>query len=238
MKYKLANRFEKDFIRENIMGPNPAKLLEETLALYPLEAGATVLDLGCGRGVTSIMLAKEYGLRVFATDLWIEATENYKRFAEAGLTREQIVPIHADARELPYAEEFFDAAVSIDAYHYFGLDEGYLGRHLLPLVKHGGLLLFVVPGFHRDVHANLPPELLLSWSREDLDTLHDCDHWRAVISATNGVEVLSICEMESFKECWRDWLETDNEYAVGDRPSMQAGAGRLMNFVLIALRRL
>ncbi len=240
MQYKLATKFDKDFLKENIMGPNPAKLLEEALTLFPLEAGGTVLDLGCGRGVTSIMLAKEYGLRVFATDLWITATDNFRRFTKAGLTREQIVAIHADAHELPYAEEFFDAAVCIDSYQYFGLDPEYLGKHLLPLVKHGGKLILLAPGFRKDVHENLPPELLLSWTPEALDTIHDCEHWRKVISATEGIEILALQELdrEHFDECWKEWLDTDNEYAVGDRASMNAGAGDWMNFVLIALRRL
>ena len=240
MQYQLATKFDKDFLKENIMGPNPAKLLEETLALYPLKAGSTVLDLGCGRGVTSIMLAKEYGLRVFATDLWISATDNFERFNAAGLTREQIVPIHADAHEMPYAEEFFDAAVSIDSYQYFGLDPEYLGKYLLPLVKRGGNLILLVPGFRKDVHDHMPPELLLSWRPEDLDTIHDCDHWRRVVSATSGIEILTVEELsrEHFDECWQEWLDTDNEYAVGDRASMNAGAGKWMNFVLIALKRL
>ena len=239
MQYKLATKFDESFIKENSMGPNPAKLLEESLAHYPLEAGSIVLDLGCGRGITSIMLAKEYGLRVFATDLWIPATENFQRFTAARLTREQIVPIHADAHEMPYADEFFDAVVSIDSYQYFGLEPDYLGKHLLPLVKHGGKLILLVPGFRKDVHDNFPPELLLSWTPEALDTIHDCAHWRSVISATEGIEILAIQELERehFDECWREWLETDNEYAVGDRASMNAGAGNWMNFVLIALKK-
>ena len=237
MQYKLATKFDKDFLKENIMGPNPAKLLEEALMLFPLEAGGTVLDLGCGRGVTSIMLAKEYHQRVFAVDLWINATENWQRFLAEGLTREQIVPIHEDAHELPFADEFFDAVVSIDAYHYFGLDKAYLGKHLLPLVKPGGWLLFVVPGFHQDVHDNFPQELLLNWSAEDLDTIHDANYWRDVMLATEGIEIVSIEEMESNEECWQDWLATDNEYAVMDRVPMNAGAGKYMNFISIALRK-
>lgn len=237
MNYPRANRMNPDLIKHNIMGPNPAKLLEELLNKFPLEPGQTVMDLGCGQGVTSIMLVKEYGLKVFAVDLWISASENWQRFRKEGLTREQIVPIHEDAHQLPFADEFFDAVVSIDSYHYFGLDKAYLGKHLLPLVKPGGYLLLVVPGFHRDVHADIPKELLLTWSAEDLDTIHDAGYWRDVISATEGVEILAIEEMESNENCWEDWLATDNEYAVMDRVPMNAGAGKYMNFVAIALKK-
>ena len=238
MNYPRANRLDPILIKENIMGPNPAKLLEELLERFPLEPGQTIMDLGCGQGVTSIMLAKEYHQRVFAVDLWISASENWQRFLAQGLTNQQIVPIHEDARELPFAENFFDAVVSIDSYHYFGLDKTYLGKHLLPLVKPGGWLLFVVPGFHHDVHANIPKEMLLSWSPEDLDTLHDADYWRDVISATEGVDIISIDEMESNEECWQEWLDTENEYAVMDRAAMNAGAGKYMNFVAIALKKM
>ncbi len=237
MQYKKANRFDQSFLKENIMGPNPAKLLEELLEAYPIPANSTVLDLGCGRGVTSIMLAKEYGLRVFAADLWISATDNWNRFRQFGLTDREIVPIHAEAHDLPFADEFFDVIVSIDSYHYYGLDKEYLGKHLLPLVKPGGWLLFVVPGFHKDIHDNIPEEMLLSWSAEDLDTLHDADYWKDILSATEGVEIVSISEMAHCLECWQDWLETDNEYAVNDRKAMNAGAGAYMNFLAIALRR-
>lgn len=38
---------------------------------------------------------------------------------------DRVIPIHADANELPYADEYFDAIVSIDAYHYFGTGKVY-----------------------------------------------------------------------------------------------------------------
>jgi cyclopropane fatty-acyl-phospholipid synthase-like methyltransferase len=237
MNYPLSEKYSLEFLRENIMGPNPIKLLEELFQRERPIEGSVVLDLGCGRGVTSIFMAKEYGLRVFATDLWVSATENKQRFDAMGLTIDQIIPIHAEAHELPYADEFFDAVVSVDSYHYFGLDKEYLGKFLLPLVKHGGKLYLIVPGMKKDLHADLPPEMLVTWSAEDLDTIHDAAHWRGVLEQTTGVEIEEIYELEGNDECWRDWLACDNPYAVSDRKPMEAGAGKYMNMLAIILRR-
>ena len=237
MNYPKANKMDQNLIQNYSMGPNPAKLLEELMNRFPLEPGQTIMDLGCGQGVTSIMLAKEYALRVFAVDLWISASENWQRFVAQGLTNGQIVPVHEDAHTLPFAENFFDAVVSVDSYHYFGLDKAYLGKHLLPLVKPGGWILLVVPGFHHDIHADIPKEMLTSWSAEDLDTIHDAVYWRDVIEATEGIEIISIEEMESNEECWQDWLKMENEYAIMDRAAMNAGAGKYFNFISIALKK-
>lgn len=46
-----------------------------------------------------------------------------------GLARD-VLPVHADACDLPFAEEVFDAVTCIDAYNYFGRDESYLGQRL------------------------------------------------------------------------------------------------------------
>ena len=237
MEYTRSNRYDINLVREKIMGPNPIKLEEELLADHRIPQGATVMDLGSGQGLTSVFLVKEYGFRVFAADLWSNPTENKRFFDQMGLTTEQIIPIHADANDLPFAEEFFDAVISTDSYHYFGRDPEYLGKHLLPFVKHGGYLYIVVPGMKKDCHDNLPAELLLSWTPDELDYLHDTTYWTNIICQTEGIEILSIYEMESNEEVWNDWLACDNEYARGDRKSMEAGGGRYLNFVAIVLQR-
>ena len=43
--------------------------------------------------------------------------------------------------------------------------------------------------------------------------------------------------MVSNEEVWADWLRQENPYAVGDRKSMGAGAGKYLNFVKIVLRK-
>lgn len=49
--------------------------------------------------------------------------------------------------------------------------------------------------------------------------------------------MISVSEMESNEDVWADWLAQDNEYAVGDRKTMEAGGGKYLNFVAIVLRK-
>ena len=143
-----------------------------------IKAGSIVMDLGSGQGITSVFLAKEYGFKVYATDLWSDAEENRKFFAEMGLTDDQIIPVKVDATDLKYEKEFFDAVVSTDSYNYFGRDEKYLDEKLLPFVKKGGYIYIVVPGMKKDCHNNIPKVLLLSWTPEQLDYIHDIEYWK------------------------------------------------------------
>lgn len=73
------------FLNENMMGPNAWLVAEELTADLSLKNGMRVLDLGCGRGLTSVFLAEKFGVQVFAVDLWTSATENYDRFKQAGV---------------------------------------------------------------------------------------------------------------------------------------------------------
>lgn len=237
MRYVKSEKYNTPALQAKIMGPNPIKLEEELLLDHQIPAHAVVCDLGSGQGLTSVFLAKEYGFTVYAADLWSDPAENRAFFDAMGLDRRQIIPVKADATDLPFEKDFFDAVVSTDSYNYFGRDERYLDDKLLPFVKPGGLVYIAIPGMKRDCHDHLPEELLLSWTPEQLDYMHDVDYWRDIVSQCRGAEVLSMREMESNDEVWADWLAQDNEYAVGDRKSMEAGGGKYLNFIAIVLRK-
>ena len=237
MKYLLSEKYNTPELQSKIMGPNPLKLQEELLLGCKIKKGEKVCDLGSGQGLTSVMLAKEYGFKVYACDLWSDPKDNEKFFESMNLSKEQIIPVKADACALPFEKEFFDAVVSTDSYNYFGRDEKYLDEKLLPFVKSGGLIYIAIPGMKKDLHSNLPPVLLLSWNEEQLDYLHDVNYWRTLVEKAEGCEVLEVSEMESNGEVWADWLKQDNEYARGDRKTMEAGGGELLNFIKIVLRK-
>lgn len=237
MVYTRSKAYDTPELRRMIMGPNPVKLEEELLLDHKIPENAVVCDLGSGQGLTSVFLAKEYGFTVYAADLWSDPAENRAFFDRMGLPHDRIFPVKADAAALPFEKEFFDAVVSTDSYNYFGRDERYLDEKLLPFLKHGGYVYIAIPGMKKDCHDHLPEELLLSWTPEQLEYMHDAAYWQDMVNRSKDAEVLSVREMESNEEVWADWLAQDNEYAVGDRKAMEAGGGKYLNFLAIVLRK-
>ena len=237
MNYPRSEKYQTPELLSKIMGPNPIKLEEELLLDCAIPQGSRVCDLGSGQGLTSVFLAKEYGFTVYAADLWSDPEENRLFFRRMGLRDDQIIPVKADATDLPFEENFFDGIISTDSYNYFGRDPAYLDQKLLPFVKPGGYVYIAIPGMKRDCHQHLPKELLLSWTPEQLEYMHDAAYWRRMVSQCHGADALAVEEMQSNDEVWADWLRQDNEYAVGDRKAMEAGGGKYLNFIRIVLRR-
>lgn len=237
MKYIKSEKYNTPELMKMIMGPNPIKLEEELLQEHKIPENAVVCDLGSGQGLTSVFLAKEYGFTVYAADLWSDPAENRKFFDSMGVSPDKLIPVKADATDLPFEKDFFDAIVSTDSYNYFGSDESFLDKKLLPFVKSSGYIYIAIPGMKKDCHDKLPPELLLSWTPKQLEYMHDVKYWTDMVSKCAGAEVISVNEMESNDEVWADWLKQDNEYAVGDRKSMEAGGGKYLNFISIVLRK-
>ena len=237
MKYELSKKYCTENLMKKIMVPTPIKLVEEIMQCHTIKKGAVVCDLGSGQGLTSVFLAKEYGFKVYASDLWSDPDVNQKFFAEMGLTKDEIIAFKADAENLDFDKNFFDAVVSTDSYNYFGRNEKYLDEKLLPYVKNGGYIYISIPGMKKDCHDNLPKELLLSWTPEQLEYMHDVEYWKNIVSQCKGADVIEVSEMESNDEVWADWLKQENEYAVDDRKSMEAGGGKYLNFIKIVLQK-
>jgi cyclopropane fatty-acyl-phospholipid synthase-like methyltransferase len=229
------NKLDFAFLKENMMGPNAVMIMEEMTQTLKLKKGMRVLDLGCGRGLTSIYLAKNFDVTVFATDLWIAASENYQRFLSLGLD-DRIIPIHAEAHDLPFAEEYFDLAVCVDAYHYFGHEPDYLAKHLAPLVRKGGEIAVAVPGLKKDFEEGAVPREMQPFWQENMN-LYSCQWWERLWQASEITRTKECREMKCCREAWDDWLLCDNEYARRDIDMMKAEGGKYFNIVYISATR-
>ena len=202
---------------ETMMGPNSIRILAELFDKYPLQLAPDdrILDLGCGTGLTSLVIAKETGAKVFANDLWISAEENGKRFVEWGVG-EQITPICEDANNLHFEKKQFRALISIDSYHYFAGSKGFFQEKILPFMKDNGVALIGIPGL-KDEYTGRAQELLSDWLGDDSDLFKNPKCWRELIGHSDRIETVETWEMDCFNEAWGDWLATDNQFARGDR---------------------
>jgi len=241
--YPKTETYDVNWIEKNWMGPNPLWLLEDLCEHMDLCPGMKVLDMGCGKGITSVFLAKEYGVTVFANDLWIGATENQRRFEEAGVA-DKVFPIHADAHALPYAEGFFDAAVAIDSYYYFGASETYFTDVFSKLVKPGGQFGIVVPGLKREYEKGYPETLAKLWIPE-LFTFHSKEWWRTLWEKTGLCEITACYDLDDPKAIWQPWAEWslenfDKEWGEGgdfDMKFLEADTENDIALIALAARK-
>lgn len=236
-EFPRSARYEPEWMLANLMGPNAVCLIEALTARMGLRPGMRVLDMGCGRAISSIFLAREFGVQVWATDLWIAASDNWARIREAGLAG-QVFPIGAEAHALPFADGFFDAAVSADAYHYFGTDDLYL-RYFARFVRPGGELGIVVPGLREEFAGNVTAHLAPYWE-PDFWSFHSPDWWRAHWERSGTVAVAVADRVPRGWEHWLRWLEVAaaHGYPSSEREAemVRADAGRHLGFARLVAR--
>ena len=234
-RFPLANQYDAGWLRELDMGPNPLWMLEDLLADVPLRRGMRVLDLGCGRGATSVFLAEQVGVEVWAVDLWIDADENARRFAVRGLEG-SVHAVQADARSLPFDDGAFDAIVCIDAYEYFGTDVHALPG-LLRVLAPGGRIGVATPSIRAELRelGRIPAHIreVVGWEALAWPT---AAAWRFLWEQTGLVEVTA----REQEDGAADWLRWTRFTATGSPDSdavirmLEADAGELLTFALVA----
>jgi cyclopropane fatty-acyl-phospholipid synthase-like methyltransferase len=219
-----------EFLKDNMMGPNAMRIAEEMASFLNIERDMRILDLGCGCGLSTLMLVQKYGVTVFAADLWVSPSENYERFQSIGID-DKAIPISVDATKgLPFAHGYFDVLFSVDAYHYFGRAPEMLPS-LIPYVKKGGYIAVAIPGWKIDLADGVPNELKQFFSIEDAETFQTADWWRTLWSKADGIEIMDCREMACCKQAWDEWLTSSNPYAVEDRGIMEAEQGKYFSMI-------
>jgi SAM-dependent methyltransferase len=215
-------------------GANSLWLTEWLTTALDLRPGMRVLDLGCGRAASSIFLRREFGVQVWATDLWFNVSENIQRIRDAGV-EDGVFPIHADARSLPFATEFFDALVSIDSFVYYGTDDLYL-NYVARFVKPGAPVGIAGAGLMREIEGSLPDHLR-EWWTPDLWCLHSAPWWRRHWERTGIMDIDLADTMPDGWQRWLDWLRLiapDNEVEI---KALEADRGSHLGYVRLVGRR-
>lgn len=221
------------------MGPHPLWLLEDLARDLDLRPGMRVLDLGSGKGATSVFLAREYGVQVWAVDLWVSPEEAAATFEAQGVA-DQVTALQAEAHALLFAAGTFDAIVCIDAYEYFGTADGYLA-YLTKFLKPGGQLGIATPAMKTEIRelGRIPAHIKQCVGWEAI-AWHTAEWWRFQWAITELVDVTSARLQESGWQDWLLWAQVCAEHT--GQPSstiamLTADQGEYLSFALVTARK-
>ncbi|QJW46310.1 methyltransferase domain-containing protein [bacterium BFN5] len=226
----MSSQNNLEFLKVTMMGPNAMRVAEELASFLTVNENMRILDLGCGSGLSTLLLTQKYGSRVFAADLWISPSENYERFKSIGID-DKAVPISVDAtKRLPFAHGYFDLLFTVDAYHYFG-DTAEMLPTLIPFVKKGGYIAVAIPGLKYEFGKNVPDDMQPFWNSEMERTLHSLDWWKDLWKKAENIEMVDSREMACCEQAWKEWLTGYHLVVAEDIKMMEAESGKYFNLI-------
>jgi arsenite methyltransferase len=120
-------------------------ITQQTLALMNLKPGERVLDLGCGAGWASRLLARA----VSSTDkpgqvIGLDVSDEMIRRARAASSNyENLMFVVGSAQQIPWEENFFDKVLSVESFYYYGDQEGALDELFRVLAPKGELFILI-----------------------------------------------------------------------------------------------
>ena len=218
--FPKATQYDQQWVRQHSMGENVLYNLESLTSVLPLAPGMRVLDLGCGKGISSVFLAKEFQLQVWAVDEAISPTETLLRVREADCEN-LVFPLQLDARNLCFPEEYFDAVIVVDSYTYFGTDEKYL-PYISRFIKPGGYLAIADVCFTREIDSlRQVPAFLRKDYQHFWYYIHTVGWWRKLWEKTGLMDILTAEELPAAPLIREEYIQ-DYQHAYHKDPFAKA----------------
>jgi len=121
-------------------------ITEKTIQLMDLRPGERVLDLGCGAGWATRLLARLVGEgpEGFGQVIGVDVSDEMIRRARATSTDfENILYVWGSAQQIPWEENFFDKVLSVESFYYYPDQERALAELFRVMAPHGRLFILI-----------------------------------------------------------------------------------------------
>jgi arsenite methyltransferase len=118
----------------------------KTIRLMDLSPGERVLDLGCGSGWATRLLARLVadGPEGFGQVVGIDVSDEMIRQARAASKEfENILYVWGSAQQIPWEENFFDKVLSVESFYYYPDQERALAELFRVMAPHGRMFILI-----------------------------------------------------------------------------------------------
>lgn len=225
-QYPELEGYSRQACYQDFFGGGGLYLAVQMLRTLRLKPDDIVLDLGCGKGATSVFLAKHYGVRVVALDLWTSAELLHKKFTGEGYTG-CISAIQMDATQpLPFPENHFDAIFCMNSFNFYGGNEAFL-KHLLKHLKPEGQLCIgseALSAEFTDEQISNPPAVYsfklpppnehVDVFEDDFKKQHTSAWWEELLQASGLFKIECSYEVRDADVIYEELVHYEHEYKI------------------------
>ena len=158
--YKLIIDLHKNAVRQGPGGEAETKRAME-LAMIDRSRPLKIVDIGCGTGASTLVLARESNARITAVDFLPEFLDELQSRASIQGVIDKITTLACSMDSLPFSDEEFDVIWSEGAVYNIGFEAGIsLWKRFL---KPGGMIILSEITW---LSATRPPDLQAYWDKE------------------------------------------------------------------------
>jgi len=131
-------------------------ITEKTIRRMELRAGERVLDLGCGAGWATRLLARLVGEgpEGFGQVVGLDVSDEMVRRARAASRDfENILYVWGSSEQIPWEENYFDKVLSVESFYYYADQDRALAELFRVMAPRGRL--FILINLYKDNHYSL-----------------------------------------------------------------------------------
>ena len=146
------DKLQQEFNRWAAAGEGPKMenhhldITEKTLRLMNLRPGERVLDLGCGSGWATRLLARLVGEgpEGFGQVVGVDVSDEMVRLArESSKDFGNILYVWGSAQRIPWEENFFDKVLSVESFYYYPDQDRALAELFRVMAPHGRMFILI-----------------------------------------------------------------------------------------------